>query len=62
MCLLQRSKKVKQRLESSTGRRRNKRAKKFWVTGSEFAPGLIRWYDTLKLAKNSKTVPNFFFS
>ena len=37
--LLQRSKKVKQRLESATGRRRKNRAKKFWLTGSEFAPG-----------------------
>ena len=39
LCLLQQSKKVKQQLESATGRRRKKRAKKFWLTGSEFAPG-----------------------
>ena len=39
LCLLQRSKKVKQRLESATDRRRKKRVKKFWLTGSEFAPG-----------------------
>ena len=38
-CLLQQGKKSYQRLESATGRRRKKRAKTFWLTGSEIAPG-----------------------
>ena len=30
---------LKERLESATGRHQKKRAKKFWLTGSEIAPG-----------------------